>query len=125
MSFVLCYRMLGSIELEILATVERGDAISDIAAKLDYSENYVSCAVADLSEKGVGLYGTGWPSKAGHPLKRPRCRDLSRPHPPVFPHRLSRAVDREDPRGHRVSSAWSAMPSSADERLQRASMAPS
>ena len=45
--------MLGSIELEILATVERGDTISDIAAKLDHSESYVSRAVTDLFERGL------------------------------------------------------------------------
>lgn len=45
--------MLRSIELEILATVEHGDTISDIAAKLDQSESYVSRAVTDLSEKGL------------------------------------------------------------------------
>lgn len=53
MSFVLCYNMLRSIELEILATVERGDTISEIAAKLDHSESYISRAVTDLSEKGL------------------------------------------------------------------------
>lgn len=45
--------MLGRIELETLATLERGDTISDIAAKLDHSESYISRAVADLSEKGL------------------------------------------------------------------------
>ena len=50
---MLCYNVLGSIELEVLATVERGDTISDIAAKLDHSESYVSRAVTDLSEKGL------------------------------------------------------------------------
>ncbi|GGN25818.1 MarR family transcriptional regulator [Halarchaeum nitratireducens] len=45
--------MLGSIELEVLATVERGDTISDIAAKLNHSKSYVSRAVTDLSEKGL------------------------------------------------------------------------
>lgn len=45
--------MLGSIELEVLATVERGDTISDIAATLDHSESYVSRAVAALSEKNL------------------------------------------------------------------------
>lgn len=41
------------MSFEIFATVERSDAISDIAARLDHSESYVSRAVADLSEKGV------------------------------------------------------------------------
>jgi DNA-binding MarR family transcriptional regulator len=45
--------VLGRIELEILAIVERGDTISDIAAKLDHSEGYISRAVADLSKKGL------------------------------------------------------------------------
>ncbi|WP_050049495.1 helix-turn-helix domain-containing protein [Halanaeroarchaeum sulfurireducens] len=45
--------MLRRIELEVLATVERGDTISDLAIKLDHSESYLSRAVADLREKGV------------------------------------------------------------------------
>lgn len=45
--------MLRRIELEVLATVERGDAISEVATKLDHSESYVSRAVADLVEKGL------------------------------------------------------------------------
>ena len=45
--------MFGSIELEILATIERGDTISEIADKLDHSESYISRAVTDLSEKGL------------------------------------------------------------------------
>ncbi|WP_435362348.1 MarR family transcriptional regulator [Haloarchaeobius sp. DFWS5] len=45
--------MLGEVELEILATVERGDTVSDLAAELDHSDSYVSRAVADLSEKGL------------------------------------------------------------------------
>jgi DNA-binding MarR family transcriptional regulator len=45
--------VLGSIELEILATIERGDTISEIADKLDHSESYISRAVTDLSEKGL------------------------------------------------------------------------
>ncbi|RBI60047.1 transcriptional regulator TrmB [halophilic archaeon] len=45
--------MLRGIELEILAKAERGDTISDIAGKLDYSESYVSRAVTDLAEKGL------------------------------------------------------------------------
>ncbi|AKH98739.1 hypothetical protein HLASF_3113 (plasmid) [Halanaeroarchaeum sulfurireducens] len=49
----MCYIMLRRIELEVLATVERGDTISDLAIKLDHSESYLSRAVADLREKGV------------------------------------------------------------------------
>ncbi|MFC7216258.1 MarR family transcriptional regulator [Saliphagus sp. GCM10025334] len=45
--------MLRRIELEVLATVERGDTISEIATKLDHSESYLSRAVADLVEKGL------------------------------------------------------------------------
>lgn len=45
--------MLTRIELEVLATVERGDIISDIAGKLGHSESHISRAVADLSEKGL------------------------------------------------------------------------
>ena len=45
--------MLRRIELEVLATVERGDTISDLATKLDHSESYLSRAVADLREKGL------------------------------------------------------------------------
>ena len=41
------------IELEVLATVDRGDTISELAIKLDHSESYLSRAVADLVEKGL------------------------------------------------------------------------
>ncbi|MFP9061961.1 helix-turn-helix domain-containing protein [Natrialbaceae archaeon A-chndr2] len=43
--------MLRRIELEVLATVERGDTISKLATKLDHSESYLSRAVGDLVEK--------------------------------------------------------------------------
>ncbi|SDK17774.1 MarR family protein [Halovenus aranensis] len=43
--------MLRRIELEVLATVDRGDTISELATKLDHSESYLSRAVADLVEK--------------------------------------------------------------------------
>lgn len=45
--------MLRRIELEVLATVERGDTISDLATKLDHSESYLSRVVRDLVEKGL------------------------------------------------------------------------
>ncbi|OYR58047.1 helix-turn-helix transcriptional regulator [Halorubrum halodurans] len=45
--------MLRRIELEALATVDRGDTISELATKLDHSESYLSRAVADLVEKGL------------------------------------------------------------------------
>ncbi len=45
--------MLRRIELEVLATAERGDTISEIATKLDHSESYLSRAVADLVENGL------------------------------------------------------------------------
>lgn len=45
--------MLRSIELEVLAVVERGDTISDLATKLDRSESYISRAVSDLAGKGL------------------------------------------------------------------------
>jgi DNA-binding MarR family transcriptional regulator len=43
--------VLRQIELEVLATVDRGDTISELATKLDHSESYLSRAVADLVEK--------------------------------------------------------------------------
>ncbi|WP_226013573.1 MarR family transcriptional regulator [Halomicrobium salinisoli] len=43
--------MLRRIELEVLATVERGDTIAELAAKLDHSESYLSRTVAELVEK--------------------------------------------------------------------------
>jgi DNA-binding MarR family transcriptional regulator len=52
-SFVRCYTVVRRIELEVLATVKRGDTISELATKLDYSESYLSRAVADLVEKGL------------------------------------------------------------------------
>ncbi|WP_144927921.1 MarR family transcriptional regulator [Halorubrum salsamenti] len=45
--------MLRRIELAVLATVDRGDTISELATKLDHSESYLSRAVADLVEKGL------------------------------------------------------------------------
>ena len=45
--------MLRRIELEVLATVDRGETISELATKLDHSESYLSRAVADLVEKGL------------------------------------------------------------------------
>jgi DNA-binding MarR family transcriptional regulator len=45
--------VLRRIELEVLATVDRGDTISELATKLDHSESYLSRAVADLIEKGL------------------------------------------------------------------------
>jgi DNA-binding transcriptional ArsR family regulator len=44
---------LGNAELEILATVEPGETVSDIAARLGYSESYVSRAVTDLADLGL------------------------------------------------------------------------
>ena len=43
--------MLRRLELEILATVESGDSISELAMKLDHSESYTSRAVGNLEEK--------------------------------------------------------------------------
>ena len=45
--------MLRRIELAVLATVDRGDTISELASKLDHSESYLSRAVGDLAEKGL------------------------------------------------------------------------
>ena len=50
-SFVLYFTVLRRIEVEVLATVDRGDTISEPATKLDYSESYLPCAVGDLVEK--------------------------------------------------------------------------
>ncbi len=43
--------MLRRIEPAVLAEVDRGDTISDLATKLDHSESYLSRAVGDLVEK--------------------------------------------------------------------------
>jgi DNA-binding MarR family transcriptional regulator len=45
--------VLRRIELEALATVDRGDTISELATKLNHSESYLSRAVSDLVEKGL------------------------------------------------------------------------
>lgn len=45
--------MLSRIELEVLATIERGDTITELATKLGHSESYLSRAVADLRENGL------------------------------------------------------------------------
>ena len=42
--------MLRRIELEVLATVDRGDTISELATKLEHSESYLSRAVGDVDE---------------------------------------------------------------------------
>jgi len=51
-SFELCYSVLLRLELEVLATSDRGDPITQLATKLDHSESYLSRAVGDLVEKG-------------------------------------------------------------------------
>jgi len=43
--------VLRRIELEVLATVDRGDTISELMTKLDHSESYLSRAVGNLIEK--------------------------------------------------------------------------
>lgn len=45
--------MLRRIELEVLAAVERGDTVSELATKLGHSESYLSRAVTDLAGKGL------------------------------------------------------------------------
>jgi predicted transcriptional regulator len=45
--------VLKTAELEVLAAVEPGDTVSEIADSLGYSESYVSRAVAGLAEKGL------------------------------------------------------------------------
>lgn len=60
--------MLQSIELEVLATVERGDTISDLATKLDHSESYLSRAVRDLVEKDLVYTERGKHKKQVIPL---------------------------------------------------------
>ncbi|ACV12208.1 conserved hypothetical protein [Halorhabdus utahensis DSM 12940] len=45
--------MLRRIELAVLATVDRGDTISQLATKLDHSESYLSRAVGDLAQNGL------------------------------------------------------------------------
>ena len=45
--------MLRRVELEVLATVDRGDTISELATKLDHSESYLSRTIGDLVEKGL------------------------------------------------------------------------
>jgi len=44
--------VLRRIELEVLATIDHGDTISELAMKLDYNGGYLSRTVADLVEKG-------------------------------------------------------------------------
>jgi hypothetical protein len=46
--------MLRRIELEVLATVDCGDTISELATKLDHSKSYFSHAVAELVGRVVG-----------------------------------------------------------------------
>jgi len=48
MSFVICYTVLQRIELAVLATVDPGDTITKLAAKLDHNDSYLSRAVGGL-----------------------------------------------------------------------------
>ncbi|ELY96217.1 hypothetical protein C483_00285 [Natrialba hulunbeirensis JCM 10989] len=54
---MLCHNALRRIELEVLATIERGDTISKLATKLDHSKSYLSRAVGDLVEKRLVYTG--------------------------------------------------------------------
>ncbi|WP_121745041.1 MarR family transcriptional regulator [Natronorubrum halophilum] len=45
--------MLRGSELEVLGAIERGETISELATRLEYSESYVSRVVANLAGKGV------------------------------------------------------------------------
>jgi DNA-binding transcriptional ArsR family regulator len=45
--------MLRRAELEVLATVDSGDTISELASKLDNSESHLSLVVTGLAEKGL------------------------------------------------------------------------
>jgi len=49
----LCYSVLRRIELEVLATIDRCDPITELATKLNHSESYLSCAVGDLVKRGL------------------------------------------------------------------------
>jgi hypothetical protein len=46
------YTVLRRIELEVVATVDRGDTISELATKLGHNESYLSRAVGDLARRG-------------------------------------------------------------------------
>jgi len=94
--------VLRRIELEVLATVDRGDTISELATKLDHSVSYLSRAVGDLVEK-ARLHGTRRPAKTSRPVSCSCRRTLSGPRPPALPHRVPRAVDRQGTRGALLS----------------------
>lgn len=92
-TFVFCYTVLGGIELEILATVEDGDTISDLAAELDHSESYLSRAVATLTDTGL-VYTTSDGRRKRVAASDARAveifRDLVRQHPHIdFPELLT------------------------------------
>jgi len=85
--------VLRRIELEVLATVERGDTISELATKLDHSESYLSRAVADLVEKGLVYTERDGRRKRVVPSDAravERYRDLDRQHSHIeFPELLT------------------------------------
>jgi len=86
--------MLRRIELEVLATVDRGDTISELATKLDHSESYLSRAVGDLAEKGL-IYTERDGRRKESSVGCSRRRTLPGPRPPALPYRLPRPADRQ------------------------------
>ena len=85
--------MLRRIELEVLATVDRGDTISELATKLDHSESYLSRGVGDLIEKRLVYTERGGPRKRVVPSDAravERYQDLVRQYPHIdFPELLT------------------------------------
>jgi len=84
--------VLRRIELEDLATVDRGDTISEFTTELDHSASYPSRAVGDLVEKGARLHGTRRPAKTSRPVGCSRRRTLPRRRTSALPHRLPRTA---------------------------------
>jgi len=104
--------MLRRIELEVLATVDRGDTISELRDEArPQRELPLPCRWRPRRE-GARLHGTRWPSKTGRPVGCSRRRTLSGPRPPALPHRVLRAADRQGTRG-------AVLPRPAANRLPR------
>jgi len=86
--------MLRRIELEVLATVDRGDTISELATKLDHSESYLSVPSV-TSPKRDSSTRNATAGEKSRPVGCSRRRTLPGPRPPALPYRLPRPADRQ------------------------------
>ncbi len=79
--------MLRRIELEVLATVDRGDTISELATKLDHSKSYLSVPSPTSLRRGSSTQNAT-ADKTSRSVGCSRRRTLPGPRSPALPHRL-------------------------------------